>query len=246
MVGPLMMNAFISYLSGIDLAVFHAINGWCGESIFLDHIANRLENAQLKGLAFIATFGALWFRPTSTHGLQRETLILLLFPIVLSLIVTRGFADLLPFRVRPMFASGIEYRAPLFRIDPYFENWSAFPSDTAAIVFAMTTGFWLLSRSWGLLWASFSIVAIVARIYFGLHYPGDVLAGALIGIGVTLAINNEFTHTRIAAPIVAMERRSPAIFYGLLFPFMYEISSMFSYSRGIYHAISHVLFGFGN
>src|ERR1700693_6265555 len=143
MVAPLMTNAFISYLSGIDLAVFHSINWWCGQNIFLDHIANRLENAQLKGLAFIGTFGALWFRRTSTHGLQRETLILLLFAIVLSLIVTRGFADLLPFRVRPMFASGIEYRAPLFRIDPYFENWSAFPSDTAAIVFAMTTGFWL-------------------------------------------------------------------------------------------------------
>jgi undecaprenyl-diphosphatase len=240
-----MMNASMSYLSGIDLAVFHEINGWCGQSIFLDHIANQLENAQLKGLAFIGTFGALWFRRTSTQARQRETLILLLFAIVLSLIVTRGFADLLHFRVRPMFASGIEYRAPLFRMDPYFENWSAFPSDTAAIVFAMTTGFWLVSRWWGLLWTTFSIIAVVARIYFGLHYPGDVLVGALSGIGVTLAINNEFTHARIAAPLVAVEQRSPAIFYGLLFPLIYEVSTLFSYSRGIYHAISHVLSGFG-
>jgi PAP2 superfamily len=240
------MNIFISYLSRVDLAVFHAINGLCGQNLMLDHVVGRLENSQLKALAFIGTFAALWFRRTTTQLRQRETLILLLIAIVLSLIVARAFADLLPFRLRPMFASGIEYRAPLFRMDPYFENWSAFPSDTAAIVFAMTTGFWLLSRWWGLLWASFSIVAMAARIYFGLHYPGDVFAGALIGIGVTLAINNEFTHARIAAPIVAVEQQSPAVFYGLLFPFIYEVSSLFSYSRGMYHAISHVLFGVGS
>jgi hypothetical protein len=85
----------------------------------------------------------------------------------------------------------------------------------------------------------------VARIYFGLHYPGDVVAGALIGVGVTLAINNEFMHARVAAPIVATEQRAPAIFYGLLFPFIYEISTLFSFTRGIYHAIK-LLFGFGS
>jgi hypothetical protein len=28
------MNIFISYLTGIDLTAFHAINGLCGQSIF--------------------------------------------------------------------------------------------------------------------------------------------------------------------------------------------------------------------
>jgi undecaprenyl-diphosphatase len=160
--------------------------------------------------------------------------------------VARVFADLLPFRMRPMFVSDIGYRAPLLMTDAYFENWSAFPSDTAAIIFAMTTGFWLLSRWWGLLCVSFSISAIVARIYFGLHYPGDALAGALIGVGITLAINNEFLRTRIAAPIVAVEQQAPALFYGLLFPLLLEISTLFSFTRGIYHAISHILGGLVN
>jgi hypothetical protein len=34
---------------------------------------------------------------------------------------------------------------------------------------------------------------------------------------------------------------APAIFDGLLFPFVYEISSLFSYTRSIYPAISHLL-----
>lgn len=240
------MNVFTSYLSRIDLAIFHSINGWCGRNIVLDHIALRFESLELKGLAFISTFAALWFRRTETQVRQRETLILLLLGIVLSLAVARACADLLPFRMRPMFTTGIEYRAPLIRTEFYFENWSAFPSDTAAIVFAMMTGFWLRARCWGLLWAIFSIITVVARIYFGLHYPFDILAGSLIGIGVALAINNEFTHSYIAGPIVAVEQRSPALFYGLLFPFIYEVSTMFSFSRGIYRALSHILFGGGN
>ena len=237
------MSTLISNLSSIDLLLFHAINGLCGQNLMIDHVAGRIENLQLKGLVFIATFGALWFRHTKTQIRDRETLILLLIAIVLSLVVARVFANLLPFRVRPMFTSGIGYHAPLFETNAYFENWSSFPSDTAAIVFAMTTGFWLLSRWWGLLWAGFSIAAMMARVYFGLHYPGDVLAGALIGVGVMLAINSQFMHARVAAPIIAVEHRAPGLFYGLLFPFILEVSTLFGYTRGIYHAISHLLLG---
>jgi undecaprenyl-diphosphatase len=141
-----------------------------------------------------------------------------------------------------MFTSGIGYHAPLFEIGAYFENWSAFPSDTATILFAMTTGFWLLSRWWGLLWAGFSIAAMMARIYFGLHYPGDVLAGALIGVGVMLAINSQFMHAHVAAPMIAVERRAPGVFYGLLFPLILEVSTLFSYTRSIIH-ILYLLLG---
>jgi membrane-associated phospholipid phosphatase len=238
-----MKNIFICYLSRVDLVIFHAINQLCGQSRFIDLVVSRLESAQLKGLLFIGTFAALWFQRANAQVRRRETLILLLIAIVLSLIMARIFADLFPFRQRPMFASGIGYRTPVFAMDAYFENWSAFPSDTAAIVFAMTTGFWLLSRWWGLLWVSFSMTAIVARIYFGLHYPGDALAGALIGVLVTLAIDNELMHERIAKPIVAWEQRAPALFYGFLFPFLLEISTLFSFMRGIYHAISQVVGG---
>ena len=238
------MNTLISNLSSIDLLLFHAINGLCGQNFMIDRVAAHFESLQLKGLVFSATFGALWFRQTKTQVRDRETLILLLIAIVLSLVVARVFANLLPFRVRPMFTSGIGYHAPLFETNAYFENWSAFPSDTAAIVFAMTTGFWLLSRWWGLLWAGFSIAAMMARVYFGLHYPGDVLAGALIGVGVMLAINSQFMHAHVAAPIIAVEHRAPGLFYGLLFPFILEVSTLFGFTRDIYHAILHLLHGF--
>jgi undecaprenyl-diphosphatase len=240
------MDSLQFYLSGIDLDAFHAINGWSGRNLILDHVVTRLESVQLKSLAFIGTFGAMWFQRSKTQGRQRETLILLFIAIVLSLIAARTFANLLPFRVRPMFTPGIGYRPPLYEIGAYFENWSSFPSDTAAIVFAMTTGYWLLSRWWGLLWAGFSVIAISARICIGLHYPSDALVGALIGVTTMLAINNKFMHERIAAPFVVLEQRAPSTFYGLLFPFIYEVSSLFAFSRGIYHAIVRVFGSLGS
>lgn len=240
------MNSLLSFLGTVDLAAFHSINALCGQSIALDHVAGRFESMELKGLLFVATFGTLWFGPAKRQIRQSETLVLLLVAIVLSLIVARLFANMLPFRTRPMFTPGIGYRAPLFETGAYFENWSSFPSDTSAIVFAMTTGFWLVSRWLGLLWAGFSVAAMGARVYFGIHYPGDVIAGALIGVAVTLAIECDFMRARVAAPIAALEQQAPTIFYALLFPFLYEVSTLFSYARGIYHAMMHLHHGLGS
>jgi PAP2 superfamily protein len=240
-----MLSALASSLRDIDLALFHAINAVCGENLMLDHIAGRLESWQLKGLALMSTFGMLWFRRAKNQTHQRETLVLSLLAVVISLVVARSLADLLPFRPRPMFTSDIGYRPPLFPVETSYEEWSSFPSDTAALVFTLTTGFWLVSRWWGLLWAAFSVLAMTARIYFGVHYPGDVLAGALVGIVVTIALNHEFVRARLAAPVMAVKRQAPAIFYGLLFPYLAEISTAFAFTRSLRHSIFHLFFGFG-
>ena len=108
----------------------------------------------------------------------------------------------------------------------------------------MTAGFWLVSRWWGLLWLCFSILALTARVYFGLHYPGDMFAGALIGITITIATNNEFVRRRVALPMFIFEKQAPAVFYGVLFPFLYEVSTLFVFTRSIRHTIIHLLFGF--
>ena len=238
------MSSVIGYFREFDLTLFHYINSFCGQSLALDHIANRLESGQLKGLLFSATFGALWFHRGKDQFGKRQTLIVLLIAIVLSLILARICADLLPFRVRPMFAADIGYRAPLFHFDSYFEDWSSFPSDTAALMFVMTTGFWLVSRWCGVAWLCFSVLVLSARVYFGLHYPGDIIAGALIAMATTIAINNELVRWRIASPILVFEKRAPAIFYFLLFPFLYEVSTLFAFTRSLRHTVVHLLFGF--
>jgi membrane-associated phospholipid phosphatase len=240
-----MIHATVSYLRNIDLALFHIVNGFCGRNVLLDQLVYLLESLHLKGLAFMSTFGLFWFQRSKTLVRQRETLILLLLAIILAVVVARFFADLLPFRTRPLHTSGIGFRPPFsYEEDTALVDWNSFPSDNAAVLFAMTTGFWLLSRWVGILWACFSLVtSAAARIYLGFHYPSDVTAGALIGICVMLVVNNEFMRSRIASPILAVEQRTPGIYYCLFFPFLFELSTLFAYTRFIRHAVFQYFFG---
>lgn len=235
-----MSGLFLSHLRELDLSVFQAINGFCGQSPGFDRFIIRMDFSALKGLAFMGTFGALWFQRTADQARRRETLIIMVFAILVAIIAARAAAIMLPFRVRPMFASDIGYHAPLFSVGNY-EDWSSFPSDTATYFFVITTSFWLLSRWWGFLWACFSIIVILARVYLGIHYPSDVLAGALLGTGITVAMNSQLMRSHVAAPIIAMEQRAPAVFYGLLFPILFETATIFHFTR----VLRHWLFGHG-
>ena len=233
-----MAYQFVSYVRELDLAILHSINGFCGQNATLDRFAIRVDFSALKGLIFMGTFGALWFQHRDDQVRRRETLVVMLLAMFLSIVAARAAAILLPFRIRPMFVSDIGFHAPLFQVGNY-EDWSSFPSDTATYFFAITTGFWLLSRRWGFLWACLSALVILARVYLGIHYPSDVLAGALLGSGITVLTNNEFVHARIAAPIVAAEQRVPAVFYGLLLPILFESATIFHFTR----VTRHWLFG---
>ena len=49
--------------------------------------------------------------------------------------------------------------------------------------FALVYGLWRLSRPVGIAAAVFSTVWVcIVRIYLGIHYPSDLLAGGLIGL----------------------------------------------------------------
>ena len=47
---------------------------------------------------------------------------------------------------------------------------------------------WLMHRRWGTVALVAAVVMSYARVFDGVHYPGDVLAGALIGIAVSWAV----------------------------------------------------------
>ena len=109
--------------------------------------------------------------------------------------------------------------------------WSSFPSDHATMFFALATGIWFLSRPLGL--ASMVHVAIVIclpRVYLGLHYPTDVLAGALIGVGVAWFICGPRFRPFWGWGLRCMERY-PAGFYAAAYLLTFEMASMFDEFR---------------
>jgi membrane-associated phospholipid phosphatase len=67
----------------------------------------------------------------------------------------------------------------------------AFPSGHAAMAFAVATSWSLSHPQWyvvapGALWAS---SVALSRVWLGVHYPSDIVAGALLGTGLSLSIH---------------------------------------------------------
>ena len=57
----------------------------------------------------------------------------------------------------------------------------SFPSDHATLAGAALVGLLLVDRRLGLAATAAGLLLAVARVYVGAHYPGDVLAGLVVG-----------------------------------------------------------------
>lgn len=61
-------------------------------------------------------------------------------------------------------------------------NASAFPSGHAAFFFAISTIIYLYNKKAGILFFIASFLICLARVFAGIHWPLDILAGAVVGI----------------------------------------------------------------
>lgn len=58
---------------------------------------------------------------------------------------------------------------------------ASFPSDHASAAFAIAVAVLLLHRLAGSAFLAAAVVVVISRVLAGAHYPGDLLAGALVG-----------------------------------------------------------------
>ena len=63
-----------------------------------------------------------------------------------------------------------------------------FPSDHATGAFAVAMAIYLRNRAWGRVALLAAAVVSIGRVAIGVHFPSDVLAGAVLGSGVALLL----------------------------------------------------------
>ena len=76
---------------------------------------------------------------------------------------------------------------------------SSFPANSAAAAFGMAFGVWGVNRRVG--WFAIGVAGLygLARVYVGVHYPLDIVAGAAIGAVVTFTV---FKIRELAMPVL--------------------------------------------
>lgn len=74
----------------------------------------------------------------------------------------------------------------------------AFPSGHAAAAFALATSVFLHNKKVGLLYEIGAVIVGIARVLGNVHYPVDILGGAIVGIVVAFVI--EKVHLKKLTP----------------------------------------------
>ena len=99
-----------------------------------------------------------------------------------------------------------------------------FPSCHASNTFGLATLVWLFFRNkWNTL-AMFSWATIMcySRVYLGVHYPGDVAVGALLGflLGLAVYVLSRLAQRKLFGSEIVLEKEKPLTAYAVVVMFI--------------------------
>lgn len=162
-----------------DTQLFYLLNSLAGQSRFLDGVIVFLA----LYLAYILIGIFFVFLYVSHHSACRKWEIILVTGI--SAVIARfGVAEIIRFfyqRPRP-FLSLPDVHQLLTD-----SAWS-FPSGHSTFFFAISTAMYFYNKKWGIGFFIATVFITVSRVIAGVHYPSDILGGAIIGVAVACAV----------------------------------------------------------
>lgn len=161
-----------------DAAIFYWLNGLIGNSSLLDTTVRYIVNDYALPALFAFLLGACWF--AGKHAAERDRfkrgVLWTCFGVLTANLVVK-LCWMTFFRPRPF--AVLDNVNILF----YRPSVSSFPSEPVATLTALACGVFLFERRVGAILLTLTFLFAVARVMAGVHYPSDVLAGALIGAG---------------------------------------------------------------
>ncbi|MGW5735782.1 MULTISPECIES: phosphatase PAP2 family protein [Streptomyces] len=165
----------------------------------------------LPRLSRSANHGLLWFglaagiaatrTPRARRAALRGTASLSLASAAINTLGKRSVR-----RARPML-DGV----PLMRQLKRQPITTSFPSGHSASAAAFATGVALESRGWGAAVAPVAGAVALSRVYTGVHFPSDVLAGAALGAGAAFAVRGLVPTRNLLPPPGRPSTDAPAL-----------------------------------
>lgn len=177
-------------LLDMDREVFIYINSKLSTHFFdvLMPIATDLHKHYQFWLVIVFGIAISIFRPVRTAGaaptLVRKRRAQTWATGILILGLSMGLADFVAYRAVKVWVERDRPEAagvPVILRTNSHSGWS-FPSNHAANNFAMARTVQILAPAWAIPAYIFAAIVAFSRVYVGVHYPLDVIAGGLIGL----------------------------------------------------------------
>lgn len=219
------------YIVDLDYNLSKKVIDYINSYSLLYELIEKISNSnEVKGLVSALMFWFLWFYQVKHKENNRSQLWAILATTIFSISLGRALANFLPFRPRPK--ANFEIVGDEVAQNSFFKEWSSMPSDHAIMFFALSTGFFLISRKVGALAFLHAILIVcLPRLLLGLHYASDIIVGAAIGIllsAVLVPALSKLFFNRFN------ENKCPDfILYPFLFFMTYSFATMFNGVREV-------------
>jgi undecaprenyl-diphosphatase len=172
----------------MDWTLYHAVNELVLDDSWIGRSLSVLESWSVSLLA-VSTF-ALWLfaRPGSSRKWKLACASALASSGV-ALLINQLISHLWD-RTRPFVAH------PSAHVWGTRSHDASFPSDHASAAFSIAFAVFLFDRFVGSLFLTAACVIGIGRVFIGVHYPSDVLAGCLVGLASALLV------VRVLRPLI--------------------------------------------
>lgn len=182
----------------VDEAVLLWLNQWVGFLPWVDSALKVLISDYFMPVLFSIILLALWFTGVSRKLRELNQRAVWIAAASMGLVnawVTVMNAHI--FRFRPF----VDHDLTLLFYRP---TDSSFPANPTALAFAAASGAWLGNKKVGGLLFALGTLYSAGRVYAGVFYPSDVIAGGLLGIASTAFMTMIF---RLGEPIPTIALR---------------------------------------
>lgn len=169
----------IDYLTSVDASALLAVNGW--HDTFQDALW-WMVSAKWSSLLILLAFVGCMLRQNRRHALL--TLVMLVLAFVLADQISSGLIKHLVERLRPTHDPSLA--SAIHVINGYRGGMYGFVSSHAANSFAASTLVALVMRRRlvAICLFTWALLQCYSRVYLGVHYPGDILGGMVVGVFV--------------------------------------------------------------
>lgn len=178
-----------------DYYIFQQINGLARHFVWLDWLGIFLAS-YCQYLVAGALLLFVLASKTKKEEVSRAWMVALAF--LAALLARFGVTSLIYYfftRLRPFVAHATT------QLIFYDAAKPSFPSGHATFFFALAMVVFLYNKKIGGWFLAMALLISLARVYVGVHYPSDILAGALIGIFTGWVVWQFFTGTKLGEKI---------------------------------------------